>query len=178
MPQPDRPAYQPSKRTEEFVYEEVEGDEAPLVMTIRASLTHGEIDPLRQWWRSLLPDPDDFPDPDEEQTPQERRARRKALRDRIKLSENVHAWPLVAPFVLGWNVIDADGRPVPPPTEGGPDVFRHIPNEAFGDVLFHFLKIPQQRVDAARKASGASAASDAPSPATSSPDATETTPSP
>ena len=182
MPQPTIKPYQPAKRTEEYVYRQGDvdddgeiQDEAPLVMTIRQSLTHGEMDPIRTWFRSLELDFDEMPESDD-QSPEARRTRRRLLKERSERSENRVAWPLIGPYVLRWNVLDAEGQPVPPPAETEGESFALVPNEAFGEVLYHFLGVPQRRVESARKASSASGDTDAPSLDTSSPSEPETTP--
>lgn len=176
MPQPDRKPYNPKARTEEFVFHEGgdEDDDAPLVMTVRKSLLTSEIDPIRAWFRSLFPDPDEGPDT-EDQSKEAVRERRRLAKEHEERTRNATGWPIVASYVLAWNVVDDDGTPVPPPCETDGDSFAHVPAGAFTNVMYWLLGGPTRRVDASAKASGASGATDAPSPATTSPSEPETT---
>lgn len=177
MPQPTIKPYNPKARTEEFTYHEGgnEEDDAPLVMTVRKSLLTGEIEPIREWFRGLFPDPDDGPDPDD-QSKEAQRERRRLAKEHEERTRNATGWAIVAPYVLAWNVVDEDGTPVPPPCETDGDSFAQVPAGAFTNVMYWLLGGPTRRVDAARKPSSASEATDAPSPATSSPSGTAETP--
>lgn len=46
-------------------------------------------------------------------------------------------WEQIAPFVLDWNVDDADGNPTPPPSEAGGKQFDSISNAQFWQIFTH-----------------------------------------
>lgn len=48
-------------------------------------------------------------------------------------------WDKLAPFVVDWNLVDAEDKAVPPPAEAGGKVFELIPNEFFW-LLWNTLK--------------------------------------
>lgn len=68
------------------------------------------------------------------------------------------AWEMLAPYVVDWNLADADGTAVPAPATGGGQQFRFIPNglfwQIFGDLKFRSMGHVDAKRLAPSKATG------------------------